>query len=237
MCSTPRSASCWPSPPSFLPRRLCARAGRRAAEPRPPRLPRRAGGAAGQAGHTTWRLEQEPAVGMLWTYADRNADGSYRRIGGGPYDAATDTYGAGRVQRRRHLARGRRLPPLLAPPPRRPQPPRGLRAAARAHLHADRVGAERRQRRPVDAARRHASTRARSRWSCPTRPTARSPTGWRAPCGRSARATASSRTSIRPSRASCASASISSIAALDRQVLVALRRRRRWSTAARFRRG
>ncbi len=48
-----------------------------------------------QAGHTTWRLEQEPAVGMLWTYADRNADGSYRRIGGGPYDAATDTYGQG----------------------------------------------------------------------------------------------------------------------------------------------
>ena len=48
-----------------------------------------------QAGHTTWRLEQEPAVGMLWTYADRNADGSYRRIGGGPYDAATDTYEQG----------------------------------------------------------------------------------------------------------------------------------------------
>ena len=48
-----------------------------------------------QSGHTTWRLEQEPAVGMLWTYADRNADGSYRRIGGGPYDAATDTYGQG----------------------------------------------------------------------------------------------------------------------------------------------
>jgi hypothetical protein len=48
-----------------------------------------------QAGHTTWRLEQEPEIGMLWTYADRNADGSYRRIGGGPYDAATDTYGQG----------------------------------------------------------------------------------------------------------------------------------------------
>ena len=48
-----------------------------------------------QAGHTTWRLEQEPAVGMLWTYADRDPDGSYRRIGGGPYDAATDTYEQG----------------------------------------------------------------------------------------------------------------------------------------------
>ena len=48
-----------------------------------------------QVGHTTWRLDEEPSVGMLWTYADRNADGSYRRIGGGPYDAATNTYGQG----------------------------------------------------------------------------------------------------------------------------------------------
>ena len=32
---------------------------------------------------------------MLWTYADRQADGSYRRIGGGAYDPATDTYGQG----------------------------------------------------------------------------------------------------------------------------------------------
>jgi hypothetical protein len=48
-----------------------------------------------QPGHTTWRLEQEPAVGMLWTYADRNADGSYGRIGGGPYNAARNTYAQG----------------------------------------------------------------------------------------------------------------------------------------------
>ena len=60
---------------------------------------------------------------MLWTYADRNADGSYRRIGGGPYDAATDTYGQGafnaddiaraavvylRYHRRHHDAHSRR---------------------------------------------------------------------------------------------------------------------------------
>ncbi|SNY49874.1 hypothetical protein SAMN05421748_110156 [Paractinoplanes atraurantiacus] len=32
---------------------------------------------------------------MLWTYAEPNADGSYRRIGGGTYDAATDTYSQG----------------------------------------------------------------------------------------------------------------------------------------------
>ncbi|TWD82180.1 hypothetical protein FB561_3308 [Kribbella amoyensis] len=34
-------------------------------------------------------------LGVLWTYADRRADGSYARIGGGPYDAATNTYGQG----------------------------------------------------------------------------------------------------------------------------------------------
>jgi hypothetical protein len=32
---------------------------------------------------------------VLWTYADRQADGTYRRIGGGAYDPATDTYGQG----------------------------------------------------------------------------------------------------------------------------------------------
>jgi hypothetical protein len=48
-----------------------------------------------QAGHTTWRLAEEPSIGVLWTYADRNADGSYRRIGGGAYDAAHNTYAQG----------------------------------------------------------------------------------------------------------------------------------------------
>jgi hypothetical protein len=48
-----------------------------------------------QAGHTTYRLAQEPAVGTLWTYADRQDDGSYRRVGGGTYDATHDTYGQG----------------------------------------------------------------------------------------------------------------------------------------------
>ncbi len=32
---------------------------------------------------------------MLWTYADRQPDGSYKRIGGGTYDPVTDTYGQG----------------------------------------------------------------------------------------------------------------------------------------------
>ena len=32
---------------------------------------------------------------MLWTYADRQHDGSFKRVGGGTYDATTNTYGQG----------------------------------------------------------------------------------------------------------------------------------------------
>jgi hypothetical protein len=46
-----------------------------------------------QTGHTTYQPAK--AIGVLWTYAEPNADGTYRRIGGGPYDPATDTYGQG----------------------------------------------------------------------------------------------------------------------------------------------
>ena len=52
-----------------------------------------------QEGHTTYLLGdepgEEPEIGVLWTYADRQADGSYLRIGGGKYDPATDTWGQG----------------------------------------------------------------------------------------------------------------------------------------------
>ena len=48
-----------------------------------------------QARHTTYRLSSEPQVGVLWTYADHQDDGSYRRVGGGPYHADTDTYDQG----------------------------------------------------------------------------------------------------------------------------------------------
>jgi hypothetical protein len=37
-----------------------------------------------QAGHTTWRLGQEPEIGVLWTYAEPQPDGSYRRLGAAP---------------------------------------------------------------------------------------------------------------------------------------------------------
>jgi hypothetical protein len=50
---------------------------------------------AGQANHTTYRLDRDPAIGVLWTYADRNADGTYRRLGGGQYDPVSNTYGQG----------------------------------------------------------------------------------------------------------------------------------------------
>jgi hypothetical protein len=48
-----------------------------------------------QTGHTTYRLDAEPSLGVLWTYADRRDDGHYDRIGGGDYDPATDTYTQG----------------------------------------------------------------------------------------------------------------------------------------------
>ena len=48
-----------------------------------------------QAGHTTYRLAEEPDLGVLWTYADLRAGGVYERVGGGAYDAATDTWGQG----------------------------------------------------------------------------------------------------------------------------------------------
>jgi len=48
-----------------------------------------------QVGHTTYRLAEEPDVGVLWTYADRQTDGSYLQIGGGELDPVTDTWGQG----------------------------------------------------------------------------------------------------------------------------------------------
>lgn len=48
-----------------------------------------------QEGHTTYRLEEEPEIGVLWTYAEPNADGSYRHVGGGSYDERNDTWSQG----------------------------------------------------------------------------------------------------------------------------------------------
>ena len=48
-----------------------------------------------QADHTTYRLAEEPSLSVLWTYANLDPDGTYRRVGGGDYHAATNTYGQG----------------------------------------------------------------------------------------------------------------------------------------------
>lgn len=40
-------------------------------------------------GHTTYQLDQTPSAQAPWTYADKKADGSYARIGGGDLDPAT----------------------------------------------------------------------------------------------------------------------------------------------------
>jgi hypothetical protein len=50
---------------------------------------------APQQNHTTYRLTQEPGVGVLWVYADHQADGSFHRVGGGDYDPVKNTYGQG----------------------------------------------------------------------------------------------------------------------------------------------
>lgn len=48
-----------------------------------------------QAGHTTYDIDVRPAVGVLWTYADANDDGTFTRVGGGEYDPVTNTWGQG----------------------------------------------------------------------------------------------------------------------------------------------
>ena len=48
-----------------------------------------------KSAHTTYRLDQQPSINVLWTYAEPNADGTFRHVGGGKYTAATNTYGQG----------------------------------------------------------------------------------------------------------------------------------------------
>lgn len=50
----------------------------------------------GVAGHTTYRLAQEPALVLPWTYADARDGGTFERIGGGgPVDPVTGHWGQG----------------------------------------------------------------------------------------------------------------------------------------------
>lgn len=48
-----------------------------------------------QPGHTTYQLADAPDIGVLWVYANHQFDGTYQRVGGGTYDASTNTYGQG----------------------------------------------------------------------------------------------------------------------------------------------
>ncbi|WBM79495.1 hypothetical protein KIV56_14305 [Cryobacterium breve] len=50
---------------------------------------------AQSAEHTTYRLAEQPTAQAPWTYANRNADGSYTRIGGGSLDAGTGHWSQG----------------------------------------------------------------------------------------------------------------------------------------------
>ncbi|KTR87486.1 hypothetical protein NS220_17810 [Microbacterium testaceum] len=47
------------------------------------------------AGHTTYRLDEEPTLLAPWTYADARDGGTFERVGGGPLDATTGHWGQG----------------------------------------------------------------------------------------------------------------------------------------------
>nr|WP_284290748.1 hypothetical protein [Angustibacter aerolatus] len=158
-----------------------------------------------QAGHTTYRIAEEPAMGVLWTYAEPAGSG-WKRLGGGAYDPATNTYGQGAfnaddvaraaVVYLRDWQQTRSLTSRS----------RAFQAAARPGVPADGVRAARRRGRAVDAARRHAQPERRPGRACPTRPTAATRTGSPARSGRSARATRRSGRATPRSPPSCASA-------------------------------
>lgn len=47
------------------------------------------------AEHTTYRLAEDPALTVPWTYADARPGGTFERVGGGPLDPTTGDYGQG----------------------------------------------------------------------------------------------------------------------------------------------
>jgi hypothetical protein len=49
----------------------------------------------GIPGHTTYAQAGDPTARAPWVYADRDADGTYRRVGGGTLDPATGHWGQG----------------------------------------------------------------------------------------------------------------------------------------------
>ena len=111
--------------------------------------------------HTTYRLSDEPDVSLPWTYAEHEDDGAYRRVGGGAYDADTDTYGQGAFNAD-DISRAAVVYLRHFRSTGHAQPRRRLRPAARPHLPPDVLRPRRGQRRAVDAARRHAQPERRT---------------------------------------------------------------------------
>jgi YD repeat-containing protein len=48
-----------------------------------------------QAGHTTYRMAEEPSIQVLWVYAEPDGSGGFRHVGGGGFNPATNTWGQG----------------------------------------------------------------------------------------------------------------------------------------------
>ena len=114
------------------------------------------------AAHSTYRLaaEQRPEVGVIWVYADSRAGGTFERVGGGAYDAPDQHLGPGRLRRRRHRPRRRRLPAPVAGDRRRStRKQQAYQQLRGADLPADADRPARRRGRAVDAAGRHPDTR------------------------------------------------------------------------------
>ena len=102
-------------------------------------------------GHTTYQLDRTPTAQAPWTYADKKADGSYARVGGGDLDPATGHWTPGRLQRRRYRPHRGGLSASLEADRRRGQQGTRLPDPALADLPADRGRPERRQRCPLAA--------------------------------------------------------------------------------------
>ncbi len=108
------------------------------------------------AGHTTYRLAEEPTLVAPWTYADARPGGTFERVGGGGFNTETGYWNQG-AYNADDIARAAvvylRHWQLTGV---RREPADSVRAAAHDRVPADRRGAERGQRGPVDAGGRDA---------------------------------------------------------------------------------
>ena len=72
---------------------------------------------ANTAAHNTYRLAQDPKIGVVWVYADSRPGGAFERVGGGDLNAGNRALGSGFLRHRRHHPRRRGLPAPVARPP------------------------------------------------------------------------------------------------------------------------